>query len=72
MALKLFAANSVGCRFIMPGEEKKRGEKKKVTPRLADFQLKKSMLGKNIAGSELLPQTPSGRIHNVSLSIRGS
>lgn len=52
MALKLFSANSVGCFSPMP-RERGGGERKEFffLVSLADFQLKKSMLEKNIAGS---------------------
>lgn len=48
MAVKLFSANSVGRRYSVPKGKKKRKEKNILG--LADFQLKKSMLEKNIAG----------------------
>lgn len=51
MALKLFSANSVGCFSPMPRERGGGKEGIFFLVSLADFQLKKSMLEKNIAGS---------------------
>ncbi len=70
MALKLCSANSVGCRAPMPKEGKKKEGIFFFSPSLADFQLKKSMLEKNIAGGQALLEFPNYRIHNEEMELK--